>query len=311
MTNQPPDGIVPASHDIESPGPLPAAAAPDTAVQLERPARALLGWMPTELGERALLSNRLGVGPTGEQRERARLAREAVAARPAGADQQHLVAAPPPELAEHVERLRAQRASAAMFTEGWDIALVDLTRVCAFQPWVFADSAVERVQEVKPEDVRSIATVTLPTDQSTIVRAQFDQAKQAFVIASPNPNLKVTGSFAMMVQEAQAPGYVFTVNVMPSFVQVARFQGRYFLRDGYHRAFGLLDRGVTHAPVFLRDFDAVENLAPPGMLPQAAYLGDRPPLLRDYHDELVAASVRLPAHQKMIVIQALELSVQG
>ncbi len=311
MANQPPDGIIPGPHDTEPSNPPPAVAAPDTAVQLERPARALLGWMPPELGERALLSNRLGVEPTGEQREQARRAREAVAARPAGADQQGLVAAPPPELAEHVERLRAQRASAAMFTEGWDIALVDLARVCAFQPWVFADSAVERVQEVKPEDIRSIAMVTLPTDHSTIVHAQFDQAKQAFVIASPNPNLKVTGSFAMMVQEAQAPGYVFVVNVMPSFVQVAHFQGRYFLRDGYHRAFGLLDRGVTHAPVFLRDFDAVENLTPPGMLPQAAYLGDRPPLLRDYHDDLVAASVRLPAHQKMIVIQALELSVQG
>src|SRR6266704_1370192 len=204
MANQPPDGIIPGPHDTEPSNPPPAVAAPDTAVQLERPARALLGWMPPELGERALLSNRLGVEPTGEQREQARRAREAVAARPAGADQQGLVAAPPPELAEHVERLRAQRASAAMFTEGWDIALVDLARVCAFQPWVFADSAVERVQEVKPEDIRSIAMVTLPTDHSTIVHAQFDQAKQAFVIASPNPNLKVTGSFAMMVQEARS-----------------------------------------------------------------------------------------------------------
>jgi hypothetical protein len=44
------------------------------------------------------------------------------------------------------------------------------------------------------------------------------------------------------------------------------------------------------------------------MLPQSAYLGPRPPLLADYRDDRMAASVRLPARQKMIVIQAPELA---
>jgi hypothetical protein len=47
------------------------------------------------------------------------------------------------------------------------------------------------------------------------------------------------------------------------------------------------------------------------MLPQSAWLGQRPPLLRDYHDDLVAESVRWPAQRKMVIIQALELSPQG
>jgi hypothetical protein len=47
------------------------------------------------------------------------------------------------------------------------------------------------------------------------------------------------------------------------------------------------------------------------MLPQSAWLGQRPPLLRDYHDDRVAESVRLPAQRKMVIVQALELSPQG
>ncbi len=43
------------------------------------------------------------------------------------------------------------------------------------------------------------------------------------------------------------------------------------------------------------------------MLPQSVWLGDRPPLLRDYHNDRVTESVLLPAQHRMIVIHALEL----
>jgi hypothetical protein len=47
------------------------------------------------------------------------------------------------------------------------------------------------------------------------------------------------------------------------------------------------------------------------MLPQSAWLGQRPPPLRDYQDDLVAESVRWPAQRKMVIIHPLELSPQG
>jgi hypothetical protein len=30
--------------------------------------------------------------------------------------------------------------------------------------------------------------------------------------------------------------------------------GRYFLRDGYHRAYGLLSAGITHVAALVRDY---------------------------------------------------------
>jgi hypothetical protein len=95
--------------------------------------------------------------------------------------------------------------------------------------------------------------------------------------------------------------------VPPSFIEVARFQGCYLLRDGHHRAFGLLSRGITRVPAYVRDVATAEDLAPAGMLPRSAWLGDRPPLLRDYHDDLVAEPVLLPVPSRTIVIQAVEL----
>jgi hypothetical protein len=69
--------------------------------------------------------------------------------------------------------------------------------------------------------------------------------------------------------------------------------------------------GVTWAPVFLRDFDSIQQLVPPGMLPQEAFLGERPPTLRDYADTEVSAEIQVPASQKVVVVQALELSPRG
>ena len=109
-----------------------------------------------------------------------------------------------------------------------------------------------------------------------------------------------------------AVGFGFVVAVLPSFLQVARYQGRYLLRDGYHRALGFLKRGITTVPAFVRDFDTFDDLGfNPGMLPQDSYLGQRPPVLVDYLDDAVSAEVMLPATQKMVVIQGLELGFVG
>ena len=95
-------------------------------------------------------------------------------------------------------------------------------------------------------------------------------------------------------------------------MQVAYYRDRYLLRDGYHRAYGFLSRGITRAPTFLRRFLTFEEMRlPAGLLPQDAFLGDRPPMLVDYLDNQVSAEILLPATQKIVVIQGLELSTLG
>jgi hypothetical protein len=276
-----------------------------------RPARSLIGWMPAERAERVQHGNRQDVPVSEESRARASSARSAVAARPAGLDQTQVISAAPVELAEHINSLRQHPAVAPYFAEGAVVSLVDLRRVCAVQPNVFIDHSAERVRDVDSEDIRSVGVVWLPIPTKAELPAQWDESKNVWLFSAPNPNLRFLGHFAGEIQPGMV-GFGFFVGVSSSFLQVAEFQGRLFLRDGYHRAIGFLQRGINVVPAFTRTLGPLESLGlPAGMLPQGAYFGDRPPCLPDYLDDSVSVQVQLPAFQKMLVIQGLEVTPIG
>src|SRR5262249_44109374 len=143
--------------------------------------------------------------------------------------------------------------AAQYFAEGWSVAVADLTKVCAVQPTVFVDHASDRVRDVDAGDIASIARVSLPIPQPAELPAQFDPVRNVWLFSAPNPNLRIMGHFGGQIQ----PGTIafgFVVGISPSFVQVASFQGRLFLRDGYHRSVGFLQRGIRQVPVFTRAF---------------------------------------------------------
>jgi len=198
-----------------------------------------------------------------------------------------------------------------MFAESWAVALVDLTRVCAFQPLVFSDQAVDRVKGIKPQDLSAIAGVSLPVASQVELPIQFDQMRQAWLVSSANPNLRVAGPVGPFPATPGGPPVLgFGVSLDQSFIQVVHYRERYFLRDGYHRAYGFLRRGITVVPAFVRQMHAFEDLVPEprAMLPQDSYRGSRPPVLLDYLDDTVSASITVPAVHKMVLIQALELN---
>jgi hypothetical protein len=280
--------------------------------QAKRPARVLLGWLSAQEaalmqgGREVQAGQRLQDIPE-QQLARARRAREAVASRPAGVDQADIVQEPPEALGEHLAELHKHPVAAELLGDGWQPALVDLSRVCATQAYVYTDDAVERTMGISADDIAALAQVTLPPAAGSPPRASFDAAKQAFVFSSPNPNLRVVDRFEQQLERGVAV-YGFVVRVMPSFLLVAGINGRYILRDGYHRAYGMLKRGINVVPAFVRDFGKLEEITvPAGMLPHDVFLGDRPPRLCDYLDESVTAEVLLPAAEKIVILQGLEV----
>ena len=289
-------------------------ATTDQAGRLLRPARALLGWMDPEDAKRVLVSNRGDAHPSAAQVRAVETAHQAVSTRATFENAVTPEADLPASLLPHVDRLQKSPAGMPYFLEGWRIRLVNLTRLISFQPAVFVDSAVERVRGLKPDGLEGLANLCLPIPAGNETLAPtLDKVKNIWTVLSPNPNLRVVGQFAGPIQGlgGGAPVFGFFLALMPSFMQVAHFQGRYVLRDGYHRALGLLSAGIMEAPAFVRDFDAIEQLVPPGMLPQHSWLGPRPPLVPDYFDNSVAATVALPAVQKVVMVQAIEATVSA
>lgn len=271
-------------------------------------AQALIGWMKPPDAHALLASSDQAPAPQAQHFEMAARARTAVSARPDGVDQTDLVTPRPPELEAHVAALRSTPNGMQMFNEGWEVALVDLTRVCAFQPFVNSDQAIERVEGINCSDITALASLTLPPDVPNQLPVHFDQSRQAFIMKSPNMNLRVIGPIPPSPAQS---GLGFVIGAGPSYLQVGRYSERFFLRDGYHRAYGLLRSGVSVVPAFVRTITAFEELLPDPrlMLPQDAYRGTRPPVLPDYLDDTVSASVLVPRMNKLIVIQALETAI--
>jgi len=286
------------------------AAALQPAAQIQRPARALIGWMATADALRLLNGNTADRPPADEQRRAVEAAQRRVAEREAVATATESTSDRPAELEGYITVLRADSAAAQMFASGWDVAMVDLSKVIAFQPQVFTDSAADRMSGIDGSSVDDIARVTLPVQPPASLPIQFDAARKCWHVVSCNPNLQAVAPWEGPVPTPQ--GLVtligFVLSIPTSFVQVAEFDGRHYLRDGYHRAYALISAGVTMVPAFVRRIDTIVELVPPGMLPQAAYRGLTPPFLPNYLDDTVAASAVLPAQQKLVAIQALELS---
>jgi len=276
-------------------------------VQITRSARALLGWMQPQEAEKVQAGGRADVHKP-EYVERAAHARSVVAARPPGVNQANLVSDPPEALQSYITSLEQNPAASQYFQQGWRVCLADLQKVFALQPSILIDQAVKRTRGVVPDDLSAIAAISLPLPKPAALPLLFDQGRQSWVLSSANPNLRIIGNWHGEIQPGLT-GFGFTVSVLPSFMQVARFADRYILRDGYHRAYGFLRAGVSIVPVLTREFGQFEDLGlPPGLLPTAAYLGERPPLLPDFLDNDVSAEVALPSVQKTIVVAGLELT---
>jgi hypothetical protein len=262
--------------------------------------------MPLERGAIALAGGRHEGAQNQELIERVEAAHAAVSDREPGIDQNDVIDESDAALTTIVERLRQQPDTGAFWQEGWKVAVVDLACVCSLQQSVASQQAEDRVSEVDPEDLVSLAAVTLPPPSAAEIPAQFDEQKKAWIITAPNPNLQITG--ALNGPTDNGPFFGFSTAILPSFLQVARHHGRYVLRDGYHRAYGLLARGITRAPAFVRNFGVGALGTAAGLFGTDVYLSQRPPILCDFLDNDVAADVDVPAVQKMIVVQGMELT---
>jgi hypothetical protein len=273
-------------------------------------ARVLVGWMSQQQVEHLMSQSILNDGRS-ELIHHVNEAQATVAARVPEIDQTDLLGDIPSALGLHLKKLESLAIFAPLAAEGWSFKLADLGKVCALQPHVFRDQAMERTQGAVQADLLALALITLPIPEPAPLPLHFDAARNTWIVTSRNQNLQIVGHFSGPVNQHLGCG--FLVGVMPSFVQVALFRGRYVLIDGYHRSLGLLARGIRKAPVLFREFAPSEPLQAGGALkpdffPEAVFLGERPPLLPDYLDEKVSVEVQMATSGKMLIIQGLEIS---
>lgn len=83
------------------------------------------------------------------------------------------------------------------------------------------------------------------------------------------------------------PGQLLSGRASSPFMEVALYHGRWFLRDGYHRSYRLLGKGIRHVPAVVLEVHSLTQLGAAGhrFFPEDVLFSARPPMVRDFLNE--------------------------
>lgn len=224
------------------------------------------------------------------------------------------------ELSElHPNRVR-QLTSEPVFKQlfGVNAALreVELERLIAFQRYIDTDHAEELASKMAANG-QYVLDLCLPLQFQQETQVTFDQTVPGVTFSSVSPKLQLGGLQMVGVggpevtvagQRIQQPGVLFLIGTQPNYVQVVGYKDRYFLKNGYHRAYAALLSGRKHLPAVVseaRDFADVGPLNP-GFFSRDLLLSDSPPITADFLNETIAVEVKLKPMRKMIRVRVDE-----
>jgi hypothetical protein len=243
-------------------------------------------------------------------------ARSALDARPPHAATS-LTQALPPELVEMGAQFR-ERPEVKLMFQGyeWDLRMIDLSTVLAFQKQILTEEIDGRVANNTADDLVGLFRVGLPEEKNESLLTAVDQSSRAFTITSLNPNLSIMSMASAELPSSQVPGgtakqtkvYGFVITVKPSFLTAVEYRGRLYIRDGYHRSYGLIKKGIHQVPAIVVQAKNFKQMGAngPAFLPEEVIFGERPLMLRDYLDDEVSATVQYRVPRKVIRVRAEE-----
>jgi hypothetical protein len=138
--------------------------------------------------------------------------------------------------------------------------------------------------------------------ESADVEFNLDPDRRGITLVSPNPNLRLTGL------RHQTGAVVIKFGIPSGYLAVARFRGRHYLRNGYHRVAGLVRAGVTTVPAVVTEVEAFENMVMGGGGFGGEVVGWRvPPVMTDFWDETVSIDSAHPVRRTGFHIRADEI----
>ncbi len=217
-----------------------------------------------------------------------------------------IVEATPVGLEQRIAELQARADIQQIAGElNCQIGIVNLGNVISFQKNVAREEAETRVAAAAQDNWDSLLELCLPEASRSEIPVLFDQPNKAFTVSSLNPNLRINGC------GFQNSLFQYQVQVANSLVQVAEYRGRWFLRDGYHRCYGLIRRNIRRIPCLIvraQNFQQV-GAAGDAFFSYEMLFGDRPPMLTDFLDNAYSADAERRATRKVLRIVGQEFVV--
>jgi hypothetical protein len=161
----------------------------------------------------------------------------------------------------------------------WSLGVVDLRPLVAFQRRLFSSSEMFLPPIPAAKDWPALLALTFAPAQPVKYDMSHDPASQVLLLRSNNPNLhvRITGDVISPLR----------IHAGSPFFEVACFRDRWFLRDGYHRAFAFLRAGIFEIPAVIVQVKTLEELgaAQPWFFSEDVLFSADPPRLIDFLDD--------------------------
>ena len=197
-----------------------------------------------------------------------------------------------------------------------EIAMVELDRLVVFQTHItrsFADRQAARLGPPGNPFVLYRFCQSPPGAASSIELQEM--GRRRYVFSSPSTDLRQHDPVVLRPEQISdhrtfgpVSAYIgIPVGFGSNFFTGIRYGDRVLLHNGYHRAFAMRSRGVTHAPCIIQTVtrrDELEVAAKRQVADDPAFYfaAARPPLLKDFFDERIARSFRVYPTRKMIEV---------
>ncbi|MBW4038979.1 MAG: hypothetical protein HIU91_08915 [Acidobacteria bacterium] len=170
----------------------------------------------------------------------------------------------------------------------WSLGVVDLRALIAFQRRLFFDPTRPPKEIPAAHDWNSLIGLCFAPAIAPQYTSTHDAATNAITIRSTNPNVHVrTGN------ELASP---FRIHAGGPFFEVASFRNRWFLRDGYHRAYALLRAGINEVPSVIVHAKTIHELGAvqPWFFTEDTLFADNPPFVSDFLDDAMVLTYNRP-----------------
>ena len=186
----------------------------------------------------------------------------------------------------------------------WFLGVVDLSLLLAFQRRIILDSEGQEVPAPPADNWEALMDFCFAKPAPVLCDAVRGDA--FILLRSTNPNLhfRITGDRSLPI----------AIHAGSPFFEVAQYRDRWFLRDGYHRAFRCLRAGVCHLPAVIVRARTLEELGAvsPWVFSEEVLFSALPPRVIDFlNDALVIEYHRSPLIKTVRITVEETYTLQG
>jgi hypothetical protein len=181
----------------------------------------------------------------------------------------------------------------------WSLGVVDLRSLVAFQRRLAFPAQTVQPSMPIAGDWPALLALSFGSPKPIGCEITHDRSNQTVVLRSNNPDLhfRITND----------PASPLSVHGGGPFFEVACFRDRWFLRDGYHRAYSLLKDQVFEVPAVIVQAATIEELGAnqSWFFPEEVLFSSAPPRVIDFlNDDLVFE------YERAALIKTLRITIE-